>query len=1542
LRTGATCSPRSEIDETYDPEMQVRVLGPFELLGADQRPLDIGGPKERAVLALLAVHANEVVSEGRLADALWGDDQPRTATRTLQAYLSRLRRVLRDAGDDGSVVLESTNAGWTLRLAPEALDLTAVEAQMARGRAAAGDGDHLGAALAFADALRAWRGRPLDEFSDQDWAVTEAARLAEVRQLVVEERIDAELASGRHAHLVGELEGTCREHPLRERPWAQRMLALYRSGRQAEALRVYQELRTVLTEELGIEPSPAVARLEQAILDHDPALELAAPTVVGPGPTGLAALLFTDLVGSTELLGRVGDEAFDALRREHFEALRETITEVGGREVKSLGDGLMAAFPSVLTACSCAVAIQRRTARQNRRPGAEHLGVRVGIHAGETTQEGDDHFGTVVVTAKRLCDVAGDGEIVASQVVAELMGSRGGFELRELPPLELKGFAGALAACSIEWEEEPHQALPPALLSLRPARFVGREHELGVLDAAWGRARDGARQVVLIAGEPGIGKTALAQHLAEQAIAAGAAVLFGRCDEESVIPFQPFLEALGHHCTVTPPDELRRQLGDHARDLALLLPGLEAILPELGRVVGTGAETERFRIFEVVRSLMATLQAEAPMVLVLDDLHWADRPTLQLLQHLLRGDASSALLVIGTYRDTDLVRTHPLAEVLVELRRANLVDRLPLRGLLVDDVAELVGHRPLAEALWRETEGSPLFLREILRHLEETGAIEPSERGGYEIHRRLDQLGVPEGVREVIGRRLSRLSDDANQVLRLGSVQGRELRLDVLQRIADLSGAQVLDALEQATAAGLVDEHPTELGRWSFTHALVRQALYDELSLTRRVRVHQHVGEALEAIDGDADGPHLAELAHHFTQAAVGGTADKAIDYGRRAGDLAVRQAAYEQGAELFAAALEVAHDLGADDGLVADLLLAQADAISRGGDPRAARTLVRAVVDLIGDKDPQRLARAAIVHFGDDVRTLPVEMRADPEGIALVERALAAMPTTDHMVRARLLGVYARAHMIFGADSGRVREAADESVAMARRLGDTRALIFLLHNQSFGYLAPADAQRRVDLGTEALALALDLGEVHLQYFGHAGRLVALFELNRIDELRREIDVAAAVLEQTRSPYDLQQFMLCRAVMAIHEGRFAAAEQLIQEGYALGQEVRDLNTPFLFGAAIMNLRVVQGRTAELLPLLEQMAELLSDLPELVATIAAALAAKSGLHAEARRLLDDHPVEGSRVGDTLFARVMWAFRAETYELLDDAERAERLYHEALPHEGEVAGVLFMSCGTVAEALGRCAATAGWSDRAEQHFERALASGIESGWAPFVARVQARLATLLSERDDAASRSRAVELASEALAGGERLGMEPVRTEAQAVLHALVGSPAPVPAEAIVATRRDRLRALLLAWGRAGVARWTRDHSDEDLVRRFGTHRAQRVVFGAMARGFQPAMAFGFEGEIEFELLPPDDHVDPSSSDWWTLEVSGRRADAREGRAADPAVTLHLGVADLVRLGAGELRPLDLVESRRARFEGQLDLGVRVPSMFGILESTALGV
>ncbi len=867
--------------------MELRLLGPVELDGPDG-PVPVSAPKERALLAYLGLHANETLSEDALVDALWADDPPRTATRTLQAYLSRLRRALSSAGSE--LVLESRPGGWELHVGPDALDVSRVEQLVAAAEAATAADDRLGAALTLAEAQRCWRGRALAEFIDSPWAVAGSVRLEELRLHVVEERIEAELSCGRHDALVGELEALCATHPLRERLWGQRMVALYRAGRQADALRVHQDLRDTLRDELGIDPSPKLVDLERRILQQDPTLEAPSP------PAGAEAAL----------------------------------------------GGPPPATPSPLV-----------------------------------------------------------------------------------------------------------RTLPTAFESLREAKFVGRTQELDALGEAWARARAGSLEVVLLAGEPGIGKTTLAVRQAADAWADGAIVLFGRCDEESLAPFQPFVEALGHYADTTPAATLRRQLLPHAEDLSLLVP-LGRVLPELADVVTTGVETERYRMFEAVPAALRAIASDAPVLLVLDDLHWADRPTLQLLQHVIRRSAGTSLLVLGTYRDTDLVRTHPMADALGDLRRANLISRVSLRGLARDDVvAMLQGDAlpdpvddALAHALWSETEGSPLFLREILRHLDESGVVTRDDTGRWRAQRRLDQLGIPEGLREVIGRRLTRLSDDTNAMLRAGSVLGREVRFDVLERITDLDDDRLLDALDEAAAAGVIAEVPGAVGRYAFTHALVRHALYDELSITRRVRLHQGVGQALEAIHGRQPGPHLAELAFHFSQSAVAGDAEKAVTYAREAGEHSRSLVAYEDAVRHFGVALEVAEDAGLDASTRADLLTAMGDCHWATGDARGARDAFTRAYELVPGDAPRR-AKAALGFAGAGVRGMWVEIAfANEHTLALLEQALDELGPGDSELRARVLACLAQElSYVDGSDDrrGGAHERRDRDGSAAGRHRDAR-----------------------------------------------------------------------------------------------------------------------------------------------------------------------------------------------------------------------------------------------------------------------------------------------------------------------------------------------------------------------------------------------------------------------------------------------------------------------------------------------------------------------
>ncbi len=614
----------------------------------------------------------------------------------------------------------------------------------------------------------------------------------------------------------------------------------------------------------------------------------------GGGPRSgpaLAAILFTDIVGSTALRSELGEDAADDLRRAHEADLTTAVDHHQGRMVKTLGDGVMAVFAGVADAVAAAEAAQQATDAR-RRPGRPVLAIRVGISAGDVVEEDGDCHGTPVIEAARLCAEAEADQILCSAPVQWLSRGRGDHTFLPVGELALKGLPEPVPALEVVWVPAGSSRcrVRPARGARRgspiPLRGPGRRAGGAAYRLEASRHRRG-RRVVLLAGEPGVGKTRLAGQVARAAHDDGAPVLFGRCDEDLGVPFQPFVEALRQQVGLLGGDDLDGRLGEHPGELARLVPDVAVRWPAVGSPTTADPETERYRLFEAVTSWLAAASADQGLVLVLDDLHWAGRPTLLLVRHLIRTPDALRLLVIGTYRDTDLDRSHPLAEVLADLRREPGVERLALRGLDPDGVAsflEAAGGQALDEpgqvlaaAIAQETEGNPFFVGEVLSHLVESGALYV-EDGRWTSNRTIEEMGIPEGVRDVIGRRLSRLSDLTNDVLTRASVIGQVIELAVLVAVCDEDEDAVLDALEEAVGAGLVRESDEVFGH-RFAHALVRTTLYEELPTVRRVRLHARVGEAIETVHAARLDERAADLAHHFAEAAAGGGVERAIGY---------------------------------------------------------------------------------------------------------------------------------------------------------------------------------------------------------------------------------------------------------------------------------------------------------------------------------------------------------------------------------------------------------------------------------------------------------------------------------------------------------------------------------------------------------------------------------------------------------------------------------------------------------------------------------------
>jgi class 3 adenylate cyclase len=495
--------------------------------------------------------------------------------------------------------------------------------------------------------------------------------------------------------------------------------------------------------------------------------------------SGTVTLLFTDIVNSTELLHRAGDENAQRLFETHHKLLSAAVAADGGHEVKWLGDGLMVAFPSAAAAVRCAIAMQHSAGRR--------AALRLGLHVGDVLKKESDYFGTAVVVARRLCESAGGGQILCSALVAGLLAGRHSLNFRNLGGLSLKGIPTKLDACEVFYERDD------ALAALHRPPFVGRAAEIARLARHLEEIRAGRGALAMLVGEPGIGKTRLLEEFADIARAAHATVLWGRCYEgEWAPPYGPFAEAIAEHAPSAEPEELRQNLGFGGPPLARLVSALRERLSDIAEPVPLQPEEERFRLLDSASQLLIAISKRAPLVVVLDDLHWADGGTVAMLRHTTRFVSRNRILMLGAYRDAELDRRHPFADALGALRRESPFERILLRGLdsgpvgeLLHSMAERDVPKALVEAIGTETDGNPFFIREVLLHLVEEKKLFGQD-GDWNSHLTIEEMGIPEGIRQVIGRRLPRLSEEANRFLAVASAFNGEFRFDIVAAVAGL------------------------------------------------------------------------------------------------------------------------------------------------------------------------------------------------------------------------------------------------------------------------------------------------------------------------------------------------------------------------------------------------------------------------------------------------------------------------------------------------------------------------------------------------------------------------------------------------------------------------------------------------------------------------------------------------------------------------------------------------------------------------------------
>ncbi|HXO10322.1 MAG TPA: BTAD domain-containing putative transcriptional regulator [Solirubrobacteraceae bacterium] len=1141
--------------------IKIRILGPVEV-GTDGHPVPVGGRKQLKLFALLVVHANQAVSSDVLIDTVWGSAGSGADNR-LQMAIARLRKVLEPLTSDHGPMVRTVGGGYMLVIAPGELDADVFAELVADGRRSLKGGDPERGVELLDQALRLWRGPPLADVSFEDFAQATIRELEELRLSALDTRVEALLELGRHAEVIGELEARLARHPTREAAAEQLMLALYRSGRQADALDVYQRTRERL-DELGLLPGSALKELEKEILD-------------------------------------------------------QTVP------VRNRGD------PA-------------------RRP------------QGLPTE----------------------------------------------PP-----------------QRDAVVPLPVRVQPYRPSAFVGRRLERDVLIRALNGTRVSGRRAAFVTGEPGIGKTRLVSEIASEAFAQGRLVLAGRCDAGLDVPYQPFVEALEHYVEHADTELLSTYVATYGKSLARLVPALATRLSEEPPDSVHASESELLVLYRAIEGLLTMASTDRAVLLILEDLHWGDVPTVKLLRQLLTSTRRSPLMLLSTCRLTELGDDHPLRELLADLYNEAHVLRVNLRGLHGDDLVELVRgivdglpdgpDRHLALALDERTNGNPFFITELVRGLVESGVLF-DDGGGWRIDDGLlAAQRLPLTISEMLARRLHRLGSDVRRCLSVASVIGVEFDLDLVSTASDR--ADTADALDAAAADELVIEVPSRPTHFRFTHALTQQYLYNEIGAARRADVHRRVAIALEIRLKKGRAP-AAELARHWL-AAGDAQADNALRYSILAGDEALAKLAPDDARRWYQVALEsLAPEAAGSEEQRCDLLISRGIAERQAGAGSFRETLLEAgeIARRIGDRD--RLVACALAN----TRGMQSETGVvDEARIAILEAALRVVGDHDSIERALLLAMEG-AELMYSRHWDRRVSLSDEALSIGRRLGDPSALITVLNLRFVALLAPATLGERRANTVEAVAVAERLSDPLARFYAYHWRAYACIEAGDMIGARSWAGREREIADRYRQPTTLWLATADAANLAIVAGDLQAADQLAASALEIGRN-GEPDALACYAAQRTSIAFEAGRVPELVPLLEQAVAANPGVPGFRATLALALAEDSRLDG-AQTILTDVAASGfaDLPYDVTWLAVMCIY-AYVSSAVQDAAAAEAIYKLLKPWRTQVVFPAFGVWGPVELYLGALALVMG-SAAAGAHLSKA-AEVAHRAQAP---RWEARIAAL----------------------------------------------------------------------------------------------------------------------------------------------------------------------------------------------------------------------
>ncbi len=832
-----------------------------------------------------------------------------------------------------------------------------------------------------------------------------------------------------------------------------------------------------------------------------------------------------------------------------------------------------------------------------------------------------------------------------------------------------------------------------------------------------------------------------------------AQVLWGRCYERQGAPVSwPWVKVIRSYVHERDETNLRSEMGTGAADIAQVVSTIHDRLPGLPAPPHLEPEQARFRLFDSVATFLKNAARGKPLVLILDDVHSADEPSLMLLQFLARELRGAPLFGIATYRDMHLGRHHPLSKVLATLSGEHLSRRIVLRGLTESDVSRYIEMTTrltpppgLVAAVFQETEGNPFFVSEVVRLLAADGRL------GQETAPSSWSVGIPQGVREVVGRRLEHLTEDCNTALTIASILGREFDLDTLEIVSDRKGNELLEVIEEALAARLIVEQPGTPGHYRFSHAIVRETLYGDVPTARRMRLHRQIGEAIERQPEQVE-RRLAELALHFSEGAGAGDPEKAIRYSRLAADRAMEVLAYEEGARLYLMALHAVELRDPDPVVRCDLLIALGDAQIKSGAATEGRASLWEAAELaktLGDGG--RVADAALAVGG--VGPLPGVV--DERQVAFLEDALRLLPTGDSALKAKVMGRITMG-LYFAPDSERKSRLSVASVEMARRVGDPAALTSTLNARRWAVSGPEAIEERIEVTMELIAAAGAAGDKELALQGHLWALVDHLELGNLPEVDTAIAAYERLAAELRQPIYRWGAIIVRVMRAALWGKLADAEKLAHDALVEGRRGVADNAEIFYGSHTFCLARELGNLDDAEERVQALADKYPASPlwrcELANTHA--LLDREGLAREEFEALALDDFEG--IANDYLWLTNTALLAEVCDYLGDARRAKPLYELLLPYAKRniVVGRGGFCLGSTARYLGILASLMGSYDEAEGHFEQALEMHRRMRATPWQAHTHYDLARMLLRRGFVGDDLRADEL----LAGAQSIARE----------------------------------------------------------------------------------------------------------------------------------------------------------------------------------------